>query len=125
MFPLCLQYLLTEFRQTFVTGASRDRHELIAFWGQKGKVQGHTIAAEAHSTRRCCPVQRFLVLLMFVLLWVSVLVILLYAEHSLIQPTSGLCGITLSVNHILVECTSLQDMSQEYFTAPSLKVLML
>jgi len=40
------------FRQTFVTGASRDRGELIRFWGQKVKVQGHTIAAEAHSTRR-------------------------------------------------------------------------
>jgi len=52
MFPRCLQYLLTDFRQTFVTGASRDRDELIRFWGQKVKVQGHTIAAEAHSTRR-------------------------------------------------------------------------
>ena len=52
MFPRYLQYLLTDFRQTFVTGASRDRDELIAFWGQKVKVQGHTIAAEVHSTRR-------------------------------------------------------------------------
>jgi len=58
MFPQYLQYLLTDFRQTFVTGASRDRHELIRFWGQKVKVQGHTIAAEAHSRRR---VQLFLV----------------------------------------------------------------
>ena len=41
MFPRYLQYLLTDFRQTFVTGASRDRDELIRFWGQKTKVQGH------------------------------------------------------------------------------------
>ena len=33
MFPRYLQYPLTDFRQTFVTGASRDRDELIAFWG--------------------------------------------------------------------------------------------
>ena len=58
MFP---RYLLTDFRQTFVTGASRDRDELIRFWGQKVKVQGHTIAAEAHSTRRYRRVQLFLV----------------------------------------------------------------
>ena len=37
MFPRYLQYLLTDFRQTFVTGASRDRDELIAFWGHKVK----------------------------------------------------------------------------------------
>jgi len=49
MFPRYLQYPLTVFRQIFVTGASRDRDELIRFWGQKVKVQGHTIAAEAHS----------------------------------------------------------------------------
>jgi len=48
MFPRYVQYLLTDFRQTFVTGASRDIDELIAFLGQKVKVQGHTIAAEAH-----------------------------------------------------------------------------
>jgi len=41
MFPRYLQYLLTDFRQTFDTGASRDRDELIRFWGQKVKVQGH------------------------------------------------------------------------------------
>jgi len=29
LFPRYLQYLLTDFRQTFVTGASRDRDELI------------------------------------------------------------------------------------------------
>ena len=38
MFPRYLQYLLTDFRQTFVTGACRDRDELIRFWGQKVKV---------------------------------------------------------------------------------------
>ena len=57
-----LQYLLTDFRQTFVTGASRARDELIGFWGQKVKVQGHTIAAEAHSPQRYHRVQLFLVL---------------------------------------------------------------
>jgi len=41
MFPRYLQYLLTDFHQTSVTGASRDRDELIRFWGQKVKVQGH------------------------------------------------------------------------------------
>jgi len=61
MFPRYLQYLLTDFRQTFVTGASRDRDELTAFWGQKVKVQGHTIVAEVHSTRRYRQVQLFLV----------------------------------------------------------------
>jgi len=52
MFPRYLQYLLTDFSQTFVTGASWDTDDLITFLGQKVKVQGHTIAAEAHSTRR-------------------------------------------------------------------------
>jgi len=41
MFPRYLQYLLTNFCQTFVTGASWDRDELIRFRGQKVKVQGH------------------------------------------------------------------------------------
>jgi len=50
-----------DFRQTFVTGASRDRDERIRFWGQKVKVQGHTIAGEAHRTRRYRRVQLFLV----------------------------------------------------------------
>ena len=65
LFKRYLQYLLTDFRQTFVTGASRDRDELIRFWGQKVKVQGHAIAAEAHSTRRYRRVQLFLVLSYF------------------------------------------------------------
>jgi len=64
MFPRYLQYLLTDFRQTFVTGASRDRDELIAFSDQKVKVQGHIIATEAHSTRRYRRVQLFLVYLL-------------------------------------------------------------
>jgi len=62
MFPRYLQYLLTDFRQTFVTGASRDRDDLITFLGQKVEVQGHAIAAEAHSTRRYRRVQLFLVI---------------------------------------------------------------
>ena len=70
MFPRYLQYLLTDFRQTFVTGASLDTDDLITFLGQKVKVQGHTIAAEAHSTRRYRRVRRvqlFLVAKLYVL----------------------------------------------------------
>ena len=63
MFPRYLQYLLTDFRQTSVTGASWDTDDLITFLGQKVKVQGNTIAAEAHSTRRYRRVQLFLVLI--------------------------------------------------------------
>ena len=37
MFPRYLQYLLTDFRQTFVTGASRDRDELIRFGVKRSK----------------------------------------------------------------------------------------
>jgi len=67
MFPRYLQYLLTDFRQTFVTGASWDTNDLITFLVQKVKVQGHTIAAEAHSTRRYRRVQLFLVRSLFYL----------------------------------------------------------
>ena len=42
MFPRYLQYLLTDFRQIFVTGASWDTDDLFTFLGQKVKVQGHT-----------------------------------------------------------------------------------
>ena len=52
LFPRYLQYLLMDFRQTFVIGASWNTDDLITFLGHKVKVQGHTIAAEAHSTRR-------------------------------------------------------------------------
>jgi len=62
MFPRYLQCLLTDFCQTFVTGASLDTDDLITFLGQKVKVQGHTIAAEVHSTERYRRVQLFLVL---------------------------------------------------------------
>jgi len=65
MCPRYLQYLLTDFRQTFVTGASWDTDDLITFLGQKVRVQGHTIAAEAHSTRRYRRVQLFLVFQIF------------------------------------------------------------
>ena len=61
MFLRYLQYLLTDFRQTFVTGASWDTDDLSTFLDQKVKVQGHTIAAEAHNTRRYRRVQLFLV----------------------------------------------------------------
>ena len=69
MFPRCLQYLLIDFRQTFVTGASRDRDELIRFWGQRSKFKvtpsrrrrtGLDATVE-HSTRRYRRVQLFLV----------------------------------------------------------------
>ena len=59
MFPLYLQYLLIDFRQTFVTGANTD--DLITFLGRKVKGQGHTIAVEVHSTQRYRRVQLFLV----------------------------------------------------------------
>ena len=71
MFPRYLQYLLTDFRQTFVTGASRDRDDLITFLSQKVKVQGHAIAAEAHSTRRYRRVQLFLVI-SITILWLQI-----------------------------------------------------
>jgi len=66
LFPRYLQYLLTDFRQVFVAGAYRDRDDLITFLGQKVKVQGHAIAAEAHSTRRYRRVQLFLVVFHFI-----------------------------------------------------------
>ena len=58
MFPRYLQYLLTDFRQTFVTGASRDRDELIAFRGQKVKCQGHSMTkcAREFYVSAICPV---------------------------------------------------------------------
>ena len=62
MFLRYLQYLLIDFRQTFVTDASWDTDDLITFLGRKVKGQGHTIAAEAHSTRRYRRVQLFLVI---------------------------------------------------------------
>jgi len=65
MFPRYLQYLSTDFRQTFVTGASWDTDDLIMFLDQKVKVQGHTIATEVHSTRRYRRVQLSLVLVAF------------------------------------------------------------
>jgi len=37
MFPRYLQYPLIDFRQSFVTGASRNKHELIRFWGQRSR----------------------------------------------------------------------------------------
>jgi len=39
MFPRYLQYLLMDFRQTFVTGAPRHRAELIRFWGQRSTIK--------------------------------------------------------------------------------------
>jgi len=40
MFPRYLQYLLTDFHQTFVTGASWDTDDLITFfWVERSKVK--------------------------------------------------------------------------------------
>jgi len=58
MFPRYLHYLLIDFRQTFVIGASWDTDDLITFLV-------HTIAAEAHSTRRYRRVQLFLVVVIY------------------------------------------------------------
>jgi len=66
MFPLYLQYLLIDFRHTFITvRLGTQMSDLITSLGQKVKVQGHTIAVEAHSTRRYRRVQLFLVSLWF------------------------------------------------------------
>jgi len=48
MFLRYLQYLLMNFRQTFVIGALWVKDELIRFWDQK--VEGLIIAAEAFNT---------------------------------------------------------------------------
>jgi len=51
MFPRYLQYLLTDFRQTFVTGASWDTDDLITFLGQKVSSRSHHRGGGAqHST---------------------------------------------------------------------------
>jgi len=58
--------------------SSRDTDDLITFFGQKVKVQGRTIAAEAHSTRRYGRVhstrrygrvQLFLVNILVIFMW--------------------------------------------------------
>jgi len=82
MFPRYLQYLLTDFRQTFVTGASWDRDDLITFLGQKVKVQGHAIVAEAHSTRRYLRVQLFLVFSYFV---ATLNFVIVYSAMSVVE----------------------------------------
>jgi len=50
MFPRYLQYLLTDFRQTFVTGASRDRPDYV--FGSKGQSSRsrHRDGGAQHST---------------------------------------------------------------------------
>jgi len=93
IFPLYLQYLSMDFRQTFVTGASRDTDDLITFLGQKVKVQGYTIVAEAHSTRRYHRVQLFLVLSLFS--WVCIEVnlenLLVFGSYTIIQTWRMYC----------------------------------
>jgi len=54
MFPRYLQYLLTDFRQTFVTGASRDRDCIL---GSKGQM-----SRSHHRGGGYCRVQLFLVM---------------------------------------------------------------
>jgi len=57
MFLQYLQYLLTDFRQSFVTGTSRDRDELVAFWGRKVQCQGHSMTkcAQEFYVSAICP----------------------------------------------------------------------
>ena len=52
MFPRYLHYLLTDFRQTFVTGASWDTGDLITFFGSKGQSSRshHRGGGTQHST---------------------------------------------------------------------------
>jgi len=59
LFRRYLQYLLTDFRLTFVIGASWDKDELIGFFGVKRSKVKVTlfIVVEASSTRRCRRVQ--------------------------------------------------------------------
>ena len=97
MFPRYLQYLLTDFHQTFVTGASRDTDDPITFLGQKVKVQGHTIAAEAHSTRRYRRVQLFLVGTVTITCLVFC-VLLRFTFHSLV------CALVTFHNKYLLSC---------------------
>jgi len=52
LFLRYLQYPLTDFCQTFVTGASWDADDLITFLGQNVKSSRYAIPAEVHSTRR-------------------------------------------------------------------------
>ena len=49
MFPLYLQYLSMDFRQTFVTGASWDTDDLITFLGQSSRSH-HRGGGAQHST---------------------------------------------------------------------------
>jgi len=52
MFPRYLQYLSTDFHQTFVTGASWDTDDLITFFGSKGQSSRshHRGGGAQHST---------------------------------------------------------------------------
>ena len=58
-----------------------DKDDLITFLGQKVKVQCHTIAAEAHSTRRYRRVQLFLVV-RWHLGFMPMIMILLVTEYQ-------------------------------------------
>jgi len=50
MFPLYLQYLLIDFRQTFVIGASWDTDDLITFLGQKVKLHSTLLSSATFSS---------------------------------------------------------------------------
>jgi len=62
-----------DFLQTFVINGYWDKDELITFWGQKVKGQGHIIVTEAYRTRDCHSVQLrsyiIIATLIFVKLW--------------------------------------------------------
>jgi len=125
MFPRYLQYLLTDFRQTFVTGASRDTDDLITFLGQKVKVQGHTIAAEAHNTRRYRRVQLFLVFQMFcglpLPLWPCSVVLFLFGNAVInsSQRYAYCLGMHDEIFHFEI-FTNFMD-TLKYFKTPSMK----
>jgi len=45
-----LHCVLIDFHQTFVSSASWDKDELLGFWGQKVKGQGHSMTKYAKHT---------------------------------------------------------------------------
>jgi len=61
VFPQYRQCPSMDFRQTFVIGASWTKDELVRFWGQEVKGQGHIVAAKASLAAAvvrlstCCP----------------------------------------------------------------------
>ena len=69
--------------------------------GSKVKVQGHTIAAEAHSTRRYRRVQLFLVFISLMLVSSRVCVQLAVNLHFIIVAWDGSCPQKISVGDMV------------------------